>query len=112
MDKGCGPLDAGVFLADIMGNGRLDFVGAHDASDNGVFWWALPDDPTRRWTRREIFRMPDNTSHHRLVADLDGDERPEVYFWNQCSSNLFWAPLPQAPRVSPDRRCARWQPMW
>ena len=37
IDEGCGPLEAGGFLADITGNGRLDFLGAHDASDNGVF---------------------------------------------------------------------------
>jgi hypothetical protein len=101
MDEGCGPLEAGGFLADITGNGRLDFVGAHDASDNGVLWWEQPDNPQERWRRREIFRMPANKSHDQFIADIDGDGRPEVYFWNQRSSTLFWAPVPQDPYVSP-----------
>jgi hypothetical protein len=101
MDEDCGPLEAGGFLADITGNGRLDFVGAHDASDNGVLWWEQPDDPTQRWTRREIFRMPANKSHDQFVADIDGDGRLEVYFWNQRSNTLFYVPVPDDPRVSP-----------
>jgi hypothetical protein len=80
MDEDCGPLEADGFLADISGNGRLDFVGAHDASDNGVLWWEQPEDPTQRWTRREIFSMPANKSHDQFVADIDGDGRLEVYF--------------------------------
>jgi hypothetical protein len=101
MDEDCGPLEAGGFLADITGNGRLDFVGAHDASDNGVLWWEQPEDPTQRWTRREIFRMPANKSHDQFVADIDGDGRLEVYFWNQRSNTLFYVPVPDDPRVSP-----------
>lgn len=103
VDEGCGPLEAGGFLADITGDGRLDFVGAHDASDNGVLWWEQRDDSTGCWTRREIYRMPANKSHDQFVADIDGDGRPEVYFWNQRSSTLFWAPVPDDPRVSPWR---------
>jgi hypothetical protein len=101
MDDNPGPLEAGGFLADISGNGRLDFVGAHDASDNGVFWWEQPADPTAPWARHEIFRMPANKSHDQYVVDLDGDGRPELYFWNQRSSTLYWAPVPDDPRVSP-----------
>jgi hypothetical protein len=101
MDDDCGPLEAGGFLADITGNGHLDFVAAHDARDNGVFWWEQPDDPTRHWARREIFRMPACKSHDQFVADLDGDGRLEVYFWNQGAGTLFWVPVPDDPRISP-----------
>lgn len=101
MDEDCGSLEAGGFLADITANGRLDFVGAHDASDNGVLWWEQSDDPAQRWTRHEIFRMPANKSHDQFVADIDGDGQSEVYFWNQRSNTLFYVPVPDDPRVSP-----------
>jgi len=96
MDEG-----AGGFLADISGNGRLDFVGAHDASGDRVLWWEQPADPTGPWIRREIFQMPANKSHDQLVADIDGDGRLELYFWNQGASTLFCVPVPDEPRVSP-----------
>ncbi len=95
------PLAAGGFLADINGNGRLDFVAGTPASDNCVFWWENPPDATQPWIRREIFRMPGPMSHDQLVADIDGDGRPEVYFWNQMGDSLFCAPVPQDPTVAP-----------
>lgn len=45
--------------------------------------------------------MPANKSHDQFVTDLDGDGRLEVYFWNQGSSTLFYALVPDDPRVSP-----------
>ncbi len=95
------PLAAGGFLADINGNGRLDFVAGTPANDNCVFWWENPKDPTQPWIGREIFRMPGPMSHDQLVADIDGDGRPEVYFWNQLGDSLFCAPVPGDPTVSP-----------
>ena len=95
------PLAAGGALADINGNGRLDFVAGTPASDNGVFWWENPPDATQPWIGREIFRMPGPMSHDQLVADVDGDGRPEVYFWNQLGDSLFCAPVPRDPTVSP-----------
>lgn len=94
-------LEAGGFLADIDGDGDLDFVGGNNSRASGLFWWECPDDATRPWTRREIFRMPANQSHDQLVVDLDGDGRLELYFWNQRSDTLFWVPVPDDPRVSP-----------
>ncbi|HLV35196.1 MAG TPA: VCBS repeat-containing protein [Spirillospora sp.] len=94
-------LEAGGALADINGDGRLDFVGGSDARGNGIFWWENPGDPNQPWKRTEIYRMPDNQSHDQLVADLDGDGRLEVYFWNQKTTTLFYAPVPDNPYVSP-----------
>lgn len=95
------PLAAGGCLADINGNGRPDFVAGTPASDNCVFWWENPPEPSQPWTGREIFRMPGPMSHDQLVADLDGDGRPEVYFWNQLGDSLFCAPVPDDPTISP-----------
>ncbi len=101
IDADFGRPEAGGGLVDLTGNGKLDFIAGHDASQNALLWWECPDDPTQPWTRREIFRMPANKSHDQLVADLDGDGRPEVYFWNQFSETLFYVPVPDDPCVSP-----------
>jgi hypothetical protein len=45
--------------------------------------------------------MPANQCHDQFVADLDGDGRQEVYFWNQRSETLFYAPIPNDPYQSP-----------
>jgi hypothetical protein len=97
-------LEAGGFLHDIDGDGRLDLVAGADGRGDRVWWWqcpADPGDPAARWTRREIFRMPANQSHDQLIADLDGDGRPEVYFWNQGARALFAATIPDDPRTEP-----------
>ena len=101
MDRDCGQIEAGGALADLTGNGKLDFVAAHDADGDRIFWWEQPGDPTQRWIRHGIFQMPANQSHDQFVGDLDGDGRPELYFWNQGSGTLFWVPVPDDPRVSP-----------
>ncbi|MGC9455714.1 MAG: FG-GAP repeat domain-containing protein [Phycisphaerae bacterium] len=101
MDDQYERLDAGGVLYDIDGDGRLDFLAGGDHANNALLWWQCPEDPQRPWTRRKIFRMPENQSHDQVVADIDGDGRPEVYFWNQGSKTLFVAPIPQDPTVSP-----------
>jgi hypothetical protein len=101
VDETCGPLEAGGTFMDVRGLGPCDFVAGHDYSGSGVFWWERPDDATRPWVRREIFTMPAGQSHDQLAADLDGDGREELYFWNQGSQTIFGAALPPDPTVSP-----------
>lgn len=101
MDDTCGALEAGGCLADLTGNSRLDFVAGHDSSGNGLFWWECPEDATHPWPRHEICRMPANQSHDQLVADLDGDGKFTLFFWNQRADTLFCVPVPPDPRVSP-----------
>jgi hypothetical protein len=101
IDQDCEKLDAGGFLADLNGNGRLDFIAGGDGSCNGIFWWENPADPTQPWRRTTIYRMPSNQCHDQFVADLDGDGRQEVYFWNQHAETLFYAPIPDDPYQSP-----------
>lgn len=94
-------LEAGGFLYDLTGNGKLDFLAGGDWKGNLLCWWEQPDDPAAPWIRRTICEMPANQSHDQIVADLDGDGRPELYFWNQKSEAVFTIPVPEDPRVSP-----------
>ena len=101
MDDECGPLEAGGVLVDIAGSGRLDFVAGEDATGDRLCWWENPEDPTQRWVRREIAVMSATKSHDQLAVDLDGDGRPEVYWWNQGAQKLLWATIPEDCRQSP-----------
>lgn len=101
MNLDCDQLEAGGFLADINRNGRLDFVAGSDSSSNRVFWFENPGEIGHPWPCHEIFQMPAEQSHDQFVADIDGDGRLEVYFWNQGSTTLYYAPVPDDPTISP-----------
>lgn len=102
MDDGsCGRIEAGGCLFDLDGDGDLDFIAGQDGRGNALFWWECPKDPRQLWTRRLIFEMPENKSHDQLVADIDGDGKPELYFWNQKARTLWYAPVPDDPRTTP-----------
>lgn len=101
MDDTYDHLEAGGVLFDFDRDGDLDFLGGGDWGGRSIYWWECPDDPTRPWTRRLVFEMPDGQSHDQIVADIDDDGRPEVYFWNQRSRTLFVVPIPDDPRISP-----------
>lgn len=94
-------LDAGGVLFDVDGDGDLDFIAGQDVQGDRLYWWECPDNPTRPWVRREICQMPGHQSHDQIVGDFDCDGHPELIFWNQRASTLFWVPIPPDPRVSP-----------
>jgi hypothetical protein len=101
MNTDCGQLEAGGALADINGNGRLDFVAGSDSTGDRIFWFENPGEPGAPWPLHEICQLPANQSHDQFVADMDGDGRLEVYFWNQRSQALFMVPVPDDPTISP-----------
>ncbi len=93
--------EAGGLLHDVTGNGRLDLIMGCDYGGDELYWWENPQDPTQPWPRHLICRMPNRQTHDQMVADVDGDGRPELYFWNQQASALFCVKLPDDPRQSP-----------
>lgn len=101
MSTTCGRLEAGGYLADINRNGWLDFIAGNDWLGNEISWWENPGKSGAFWQQHLIFRMPAPQSHDQFVADVDGDGRLEVYFWNQEAETLFYAPVPDDPTISP-----------
>jgi hypothetical protein len=101
MDDTYSSLEAGGVLHDLTGTGTLDFIGGGDSRTQHVSWWECPPDPTQLWTRHLIHELPAGQCHDQFVGDIDGDGRPELYFWNQRARALFGVPVPDDPRRSP-----------
>ena len=91
----------GCVLVDLTGNGRLDLISSTSDRGSFVYWWECPADPTQRWVRREVSRLPASRTHDLLLADIDGDGRQELYVWNQDAETVFWVPLPDDPYMTP-----------
>ena len=94
-------ISVGGALVDLTGSRRLDLIAGTSDRGSCVYWWECPADPTQRWVRRDVFRLPANRIHDLLLADIDGDGRQELYVWNQDAETLFSVPLPDDPYVTP-----------
>ena len=57
---------------DIDGDGRLDLVSIMDKK--GVYWYSVPDDPTKRWIEHKVMGVTDPKCHGGIATgDIDGD---------------------------------------
>jgi len=101
IDAGPLGIEAGSAAHDVDGDGDLDVVFGGESRSNEVWWWENPHPdlrPDRPWTRRTIKRSGGTKHHDLLFADVDGDGRVELVFWNQGSQGLFYAEIPDDPR--------------
>lgn len=102
IDPGKTLIEAGATCADVDGDGDLDFIAGGENRSNEVWWYENPrpgGDVTQPWTRRTIKKSGANKHHDLLAADLDGNGRAALYFWNQGGATLWSAPFPDRPKA-------------
>jgi hypothetical protein len=98
--------EAGATFGDVDNDGDLDFIAGADgggATGNQVWWWENPApslDPRQPWKRRTIKASGGRKHHDLMFADVDGDGRRELVFWNQGGLRLLLARVPADPRAS------------
>ncbi len=94
-------IEAGSAFADIDGDGDPDVVFGGDSGSDEVWWWENPYPdfhPDIPWKRRSIKRSGARKHHDQMFADVTGDGREELIFWNQGARQLCLAPIPADPR--------------
>ncbi len=101
--------EAGSEAFDIDGDGDLDFMTGGDGTSNHIWWWENPYphfDPQKGWTRRLIKDFGGNKQHDQMFGDFDGDNRPELVFWNQKECKLYLADIPGNVRGAKSWACS------
>ncbi len=93
-------LEAGSTFGDVDGDGDLDFISGNDHSGNGIWWWENPYPnfaPGGPWKRHPIKTSGPSKHHDLMFADVDGDGKNELVFWNQGGNRLVLARIPASP---------------
>jgi len=102
IDNSVAWIEAGAAFADIDGDGDLDFAAGGEARSNEVWWYENPApklSPGVPWARRTIKNKGARKHHDLMFADVDGDSRLELVFWNQGGGVLLMARIPPDPKA-------------
>jgi hypothetical protein len=94
-------LECGGLVYDLTGKGYADIINGGDYRSDELSWWENPGPTGGRWARRVIAKTSHNQFHDEVIGDVTHDGRIALVFWNQGGRTLYWAPLPQDPRVTP-----------
>lgn len=94
------PVARGGTAWDIDGDDDLEIVFGSETGRE-IWWWENPApsfDPNRSWTRHLIKNSGSIINRGQIFADLMGNGRPRLAFWNQGSNSVFMAQIPDEPR--------------
>ncbi len=90
-------LESGGVLADVNGDGRLDFIAGGDWRSPYLWWWEQLANPSGKW-RRHIIGEFSNKFHTQIWVNINGEG--ELVSWNQGQKSL----LRLKPRDNPRER--------
>ncbi|MFN4227173.1 MAG: FG-GAP repeat domain-containing protein [Candidatus Ratteibacteria bacterium] len=82
-------LESGGILADVDGDGKLDFIAGGDHKNPYLYWWKQPDDLNKKWDRYIIGCFAPKF-HTQIWADIDGDGKGELITHNQGQNKILW----------------------
>ena len=95
IDEEAEMLESGGVLADVNGDGRLDFVAGGDWRCAYIWWWEQPSDPARKWTRHVIGKFA-NKFHTQIWVSIEGEAA--LITWNQGQKCLLMLKPGEDPR--------------
>jgi hypothetical protein len=96
-------IEAGSAAHDIDGDGDTDIVFGGESRSNEIWWWENPYpnlQPNQPWIRHTIKKSGANKHHDQAFIDFDGDGTKEFVFWNQNGNTIYYAEIPDNPRVT------------